>query len=103
MMKNISIRLKEDFVDEAEKLAKLEMVDKSIIIREALEKGFAEVRLETALELFSKGKVSTSEAAEIADLSVGEIMDELTKRGLKPGITKEDLKGSIDRALKIIK
>jgi len=103
MMKNISIRLKEDFMKEAEKLAKLEMVDKSTIIREALEKGFAEVKLDTALELFSKGKASTSEAAKIADLSVGEMMDQLVKRGLKPNITKEDLKSSLEKALNTIK
>lgn len=102
-MKNISIRLKEDFMKEAEKLAKLEMVDKSTIIREALEKGFAEVKLDTALELFSKGKASTSEAAKIADLSVGEMMDQLVKRGLKPNITKEDLKSSLEKALNTIK
>ncbi len=102
-MKNISIRLKEDFMKEAEKLAKLEMVDKSAIIREALEKGFAEVKLEIALEMFSKGKASTSEAAKIADLSVGEMMDDLVKRGISPEITKEDLKGSLERTLRFVK
>ena len=79
------------------------MVDKSVIIREALEKGFAEVKLGIALEMFSKGKISTSEAARIAGLSIGEMMDEIVKRGLKPSITKDDIKGSLERALKIIK
>lgn len=102
-MKSISIRLKENFMKEARKLAELEMVDESVIIREALEKGMAEVKLETALEMFSKGKASTGEAAEIAGISVGEIMDEIVKIGLKPGITKEDIKGSLERALKAIK
>ena len=103
MMKSVSIRLKEDFMKEARKLAELEMVDESVIIREALEKGMAEVKLETALELFSKGKVSTSEAAEIAGLSIGEMMDEIAKRGLRPNITKEDIKDSLKIALKAIK
>lgn len=103
MMKNISVRLNEDFVKEAENLARLEKVDKSIIIRESLEKGLAEVRLETALEMFSKEKISTSEAAKIADLSIGEMMDEIVKRGLRPNITKEDIEGSLGKALKVIK
>ena len=103
MMKNISVRLTEEFVKEAQKLAELEMVDKSIIIREALEKGFEEIRLEAALDIFRKGKASTSEAAEIAGLSIGEMMDEIIKRGLKPNITKEDLKGSLEKALKAVK
>ena len=103
MMKSISIRLKEDFMKEAQKLAQLEMVDKSLIIREALEKGFAEIKLEIALENFSKGKISTSEAAKIADLSIGEMMNEIVKRGLKQQITIEDIKGSLEMALKVIK
>lgn len=103
MMKNISIRLSEDFMKEAERLARLELVDKSTIIREALEKGFAEIKLKIAIEMFAKGKVSTSEAANIADLSIGEMMDELVKRGLKPNITKEDIKGSLERAMRIVK
>src|SRR3989338_344688 len=103
MMKNISVRLTEEFVREAQKLAELEKVDKSIIIRESLEKGFEEIRLESALDIFRKGKASTSEAAEIAGLSIGEMMDEIVKRGLKPNITKEDLKGSLERALKAVK
>ncbi|MBI2580429.1 UPF0175 family protein [Candidatus Woesearchaeota archaeon] len=103
MMKNVSIRLQKKFMEEAEKLAKLEMVDKSAIIREALEKGFAEVKLKTAVELFSEGKASTSEAAEVAGLSVGELMDELVRRGVKSSTTAEDLAGSLKTALKSVK
>ena len=36
-------------------------------------------------------------------LSVGELMDELVKRGIKPTITKEDLVGSLETALKTVK
>ena len=102
-MENVSIRLQKRFMKEAEKLAKLAMVDKSAIIREALDKGFADVKLRIAAELFTSGKASTSEAAEISGLSVGEMMDELVKRGVKPAITREDLAGSLERALKIVK
>ena len=102
-MENVSIRLQKNFMREAEKLAKLTMVDKSAIIREALDKGFADVKLKIAVELFTSSKASTSEAADISGLSVGELMDELVKRGIKPAITKEDLVGSLERALKIVK
>jgi predicted HTH domain antitoxin len=100
MMKSISIRIREDFMKETDKLAKAGMVDKSVILREALEKGLAEVKLDSAIGLFGEGKVSTSEAAEIAGISIGEMMDEIVKRGLKPGITKEDVKGSLENSLK---
>ncbi len=65
--------------------------------------GMINIKLGAALDIFRKGKASTSEAAEIAGLSIGEIMDEIVKRGLKSNITKEDLKGSLERAMKAIK
>lgn len=76
---------------------------KSAVMRKALEKGLAEIKLEKAIELFAKGKISTSEAAEMAGLSVGEMMDEIVKRGLKPDITRDDLKGSLETALKCVR
>ncbi len=103
MMKSVSIRLSEDFMKEAEKLARLELVDKSTIIREALEKGFADIKLNIAIGMFSKGRFSTSQAAEIAELSIGEMMDELAKRGIRQDLARKDVKGSLEKALKIIK
>ncbi|MBS3128439.1 UPF0175 family protein [Candidatus Woesearchaeota archaeon] len=103
MMQNISVRLESQFMKEVGKLANLEKVDNSFVIRQALEKGLAEIKLNTALELFSKGKIATSEAADIADISVGEFMDEAVKRGIKSGITLEDLKGSLKIAMKSVK
>ena len=103
MMKNVSIRLEKEYMEDAQKIAKLEKVDKSAVIREAIERGMAEVKLEAALDLFSKEKVSTGEASEIAGISVGEMMDEIVKRGLRPNITKEDVKDSLKNALKLIK
>ncbi|GEM_PF-4240884 len=68
-----------------------------------MEKGLEEVKLKTALEMFAKGKSSTGEAAEISGLSIGEFMDEMVKRGLKPRISEEDLKGSLERAMKAVR
>ena len=103
MMQNISVRLEDNFMKEVGKLAKLERVDKSMLIREALEKGLTEIKLETALDLFCKGKTSTSEAADIANISVSEFMEESVKRGIKSGINIDDLNDTILTALKVVR
>ena len=103
MMKSVSIRLKDGFIKDAKKLAELSNVDESIVIRQALEKGLAEVKLEIALEKFSEGKISTSEAADIAGLSVGELMDEVAKRGIRQIVSLDDIQGSLQRALKAVR
>src|SRR3989344_3589771 len=92
MMKMFSFRVREDVIEEAEKLAALEKVDKSILIREALKKGFTQIKLEIAIKLFSEGKISLGEATDIAATSAGEMMEELVKRGIKSSIELEDIK-----------
>lgn len=107
MMKNrmasISLRAPEKIIKEAERLAKLEYVDKSLILREALEKGLSDMGLDIAIKLFSEGKVSLSEAAQIADISAGEMMDNLVKRGIRSGVDEDDLKNSLRIALKRVR
>ena len=62
-----------------------------------------DIRLRIALEIYGKGKISTSESAGIAGISVGEMMDELVRAGLKSDISLDDIKGSLERATKVIK
>ena len=54
--------------------------------------------VERAVKLFNEGKVSVSEGAELADLSVGEYMDLLTSRGIKSQVTLEDHKQGLKTA-----
>ena len=103
MMKMFSLRASEDTLKEAIRLSKIAKVDKSLVLREALEKGLEKIRLETAIKLFSEGKLSLSEAANTAGISVGEMMDKLREVGISSKITLEDLQGSFKNALKIIK
>ena len=66
MMKMFSLRASEDTLKEAERLSRIAGVDKSLVLREALEKGLAKIRLETAIKLFSEGKLSLTEASNTA-------------------------------------
>lgn len=103
MMKMFSLRASEDTLKEAIKLSKIAKIDKSLILREALEKGFEKIRLETATKLFSEGKLSLTEAANTASISAGEMMNELRKAGIDSRIALEELEGTLEDALRIIK
>ena len=102
-MKAFSLRAPEKLIKEINKLAKLEKTDKSLILRDALQKGLAKVKLDIAIKLFSERKISTSEAVEIADLSIGEFMEEITARGIDSGINLDDLKETLQEAVREIK
>jgi len=103
MMKLFSLRASEKTLKEADRLSRIAKVEKSIILREALEKGLEKVRLEESIKLFTEGKLAVSEAANTAGISVGEMMEKLKERGISSRITKEDLEGTLQNALKIIK
>ncbi len=103
MMKNVSIRMDDAFLKDAERISRLGNTDKSLVMRKAFEKGMAGVKLETALELFATEKASTSEAAYIAGLGIGEFMEQAAKRGIRQALTPADLRGSLESALEAVK
>jgi len=103
MMKMFSLRASEEILREAERLSIIAKVDKSIVLREALEKGLEKIKLETAIKLFSEGRLSLNEAANTAGISAGEMMDKLREAGISSSITSEDVDELLEKALKIIK
>jgi len=52
-----------------------------------------------AIKLFSEGKTTISESAEIAELSVGEMMELLVDRGIKSKITLKDYEEGLSTAI----
>jgi predicted HTH domain antitoxin len=52
-----------------------------------------------AIKLYSEGKLTISECAQMAEKSVGEMMELLTDRGIKSKITIEDFEEGLSNAL----
>ena len=70
------------------------MCIKSFIVREALKEGLEKLRKERAIELYKKRKLTLSEAAKLADVGAGDIMEMLIKAGVKSEISIEDFEKS---------
>ena len=68
----ISVRLTPDLERKIRKLMEFEKVDKSSIVRRALEKGLNDELKRLALNLYIERKVSLAKAAKIAEISVRE-------------------------------
>jgi len=86
----ISARLSKDRVKLVEEIAHEEKVDKSTILDRALEQYTREWALKKALELYRNGTITLSRAAEIAGLSIWEIIDALEKRKIVLQYDAED-------------
>ncbi len=87
----ISARLPRDRIKLIEEIAHEEKVDKSTILDRALEHYTREWSLKKALELYRNGAITLSRSAEIAGLSIWEIIDTLEKRKIVLQYDAEDL------------
>ena len=90
MPKTVSLRMDEENYAFLKKWAKTEKEDLSKAVREVVYKG----RVMLAIEKYKKGEASLGRAAEIAGLSVGQMITVLAEYGVESNLEKEDyLKG----------
>lgn len=64
--------------------------------------GIKDIEKELAIKLFSEGKTTISESAEIAELSVGEMMELLVNRGIKSKVTLKDYEEGLSTAIEAL-
>ncbi|MFQ6052524.1 MAG: UPF0175 family protein [Candidatus Hydrothermarchaeota archaeon] len=93
----VSVRLEEEMLKDIELLMKEYQIDKSEMIRRLLEKALKEAKLEKALELLRKHKISVGKAAKLADVTIYEILDHCKKHEIHIGYSLEDLKRDLER------
>src|SRR3989344_9194408 len=99
----ISTRIPEDIEKELKWYAEKEKLGVTIALRRLLEKGLRETKLEHALDLYVKGKVTLGKAAEIAGLSLWEILDIVREKKIPMHYTPEDVEKDLEIVRKIIK
>jgi len=87
----ISARLPRERIELIEEIARREKVDKSTILDRALERYTKEWLLERAVESYREGAVTLSRAAEMAGISIWEMIDILEKRKIALQYDVEDL------------
>jgi predicted HTH domain antitoxin len=73
--KTIATRVPKEIDEFLEKIMKEEKLDKSTTTRKLLELGIAEWRSERAIDLLRNGKVTLAKAAEIAGISIYEMIE----------------------------
>jgi len=87
----ISARLPKERVKLVEEIAREEKVDKSTILDRALEHYTREWKLQKAIASYREGLVTLSRAAEIAEVSVWEMIDILAQRKIPSQYDAEEL------------
>lgn len=95
----ITTRVPEELAKEVERIAQAEALDKSTTIKRLLIKAVEAWKMDHALKLYQEGKISIGKAAEIAGVSLWEIIDNIVKRKIPLQITRDDLEEDLKAAL----
>lgn len=87
----IGIRLDESFLKKIEELGKEEILDRSSTIRKLVYMGYVSLIKKKSAEDYIKGRITMSEAARRAEISVWEMEKYLVEQGYKSEYSAEDL------------
>ena len=91
MSGNISLRLPPDVLEKLDELAQGEHKDRSTLIRELLDEGIKEKRIENAVELYRSGEVTGWQASKHAGVSLRRFYEALEKEGILLQFAERDL------------
>ncbi len=91
MAETISVRIPEKNLKEIDQISKQEKISKSDVLRDVLEIGIKNKKLEIALEKYQKEEISIGKAAELAEIPLTRFMDILKEKGLLFHYSKEEL------------
>ena len=95
----VTARLKMELLKKIQEMAKEESIDRSSAIQRLLKIGLRKYRMEKALNLYRDGKVTLWKAAEIAGVSLREIMDAIKARDIPYQYDFEALEEYVDKLL----
>ena len=91
----LTTRVDDELAKLIDKIAKMEGMDRSTIIRRFLAKAVKEWLIEESLKDYEEGKITLWQAAKRCGLSLWEIIEEASKRKIHIPYTLEDLKEDV--------
>ena len=96
MAEAIGIRIDEDFLNKIDKLGKEEGVDRSTIIREMINLGYKDFIMDRLSKSYIEGKVTLSQAAKLAEVTIWEMEKYLVDKGFKSSYSIDDLEKELE-------
>ena len=90
--KQMNLRLEDKLIKEFEELAKHENLDRSSLIKKILIEGLQLERLNFAIQKYLLKEISLERAAEIAKISLHELILKVSQLGIPSNLTLDDFK-----------
>lgn len=87
----VNIRLERDLLQELDEMAEAESLDRAELVRRLVREGMKRERVDLALRRYRDGEVSSGRAAEMARISLYEMLDRIHEAGIPYEMDPEDL------------
>jgi predicted HTH domain antitoxin len=100
MTEVVSTRITDDMAKDLEEIEKDEKSDRATVVRKLLSKAITDWKLQKALMLYRGGKVSLRKAAQIANISLWEMMEIVKEQKVPLQYDYEDFRADFEAALK---
>ena len=91
----IGIRFDDETLKKIDILGEEEALDRSTIVRKLVHQGYHSVMAEKALLKYAQRRITLSEAARMADMTIWEIEDYFVRHGYTSDYGVEDLKNDM--------
>ncbi|MGQ0796541.1 MAG: UPF0175 family protein [Methanobacteriota archaeon] len=91
MAHTVSVRLSKETLAEVDRLADRLKTDRSEALRRFIERGLREARLDLALDQLRRGRASMGRAAEMAGVTLYEMIDLARRERIPSGYGMDDL------------
>jgi predicted HTH domain antitoxin len=98
-MENVTTRMSEEELDLIERLAEARRTGRSDAVREAIRRGAREELIRIALQRYQDGEVGMRGAADLAGVTISEMMHEANERGVLSNYDEADLESDVEALL----
>ena len=92
----LSTRLAEEEARKIDELAGQLGLDRGALLKQLIRKGYRDVQVETALSAYRQGTISLSRAAEMAELSLRDILLRLPEESIELNYSVADLSRDLE-------
>ena len=91
-MRQLNLRVPETIIQGLDEIAGKEQIDRTALARKLLTEAIRRWRVEDAISACQRGEITKARAAELAGISICEIMDEVRRRGSAPSYSLDELR-----------
>ncbi len=92
----LSTRLAKEEARKIDELAASLGLDRGAVLKQLIRKGLKEIQIERALDAYRRGTITLSRAAEIAELSLRDILLRLPEASLELNYDVEELRRDLE-------